>query len=878
MKKLRGIADERDSIEEPRDTGGASSSGVKRKAEEPCEGEDARCQELEQDQVMIGAVEQVVHREGRNRDRRDSGVVITRWTKDHDLRDPKVRNEAYARLVEKEPDVLVYEGDDQAEIVRRFLCQAVKMQVKKGNAFVQLGLPKTDQNYWKRRLRDSAGFQLLESRSSTSKGWITTCPGIAACMSRCASWASIERGWEMQAEWDAQDKILLGLIDGQDAGGHALASTNAVPPEEDMQDYEVTAWDDVSGKLLDPARVREARALEAAYYEKMDVFDKVPMAECIAVTGKPPIKTKWIDHDKGTRYRSRWVAKEFKNTTDEDWFAATPPLEALRAVLSDAATGDSEKCIMLNDVSRAFFYAPIQEQHCIYVELCDEVLAGEHERGLCGRLKKSMYGTKAAAQNWQRQVQSTMKELGFIQGKSSGVLFYHPQRNIKTLVHGDDFFSSGTLTDLAWMRKELEGKFDITSAIIGKEPELAKEVKILNRIVRWHDGVGISYRADPKHAEAIVQETGAAGMSSVKTPMVRENARESDRAKFEATMRKKKVTTLQETEDTDDRGKLSPSQTSLYRGIAARANYLAADRPDLLFPAKELCRRMAEPSHDDWDKLVRLGRYLKAKPEVVLWYKFQGKPEGLETFSDTDWAGCRRTRRSTTGGYTVYGSHVLKMWCKTQATVALSSAEAELYGLVRASAETLGLLSLFMDFGETLTGHVLGDASAALAIVQRQGIGKMRHLDTNFLWVQEKALRNELKFSKIAGKKNAGDLFTKVLAWEDIKAHTDRMGVTFDHAECGRKMKAEIESLSKQMQVSGELRCWTRIDLAAKTAKTTLRGGPDWKQVLGRVTLDCATCDVLLREDVRGLERRDAHRQLPPYQRDTLTGLLYRAA
>ena len=91
----------------------------------------------------------------------------------------------------------------------------------------------------------------------------------------------------MQAEWNAQDKILLGLIDGQDVGGHALASTNAVPPEEDMQDYEVTAWDDVSGKLLDPARVREARALEAAYYEKMDVFDKVPMAECIAVKGSP---------------------------------------------------------------------------------------------------------------------------------------------------------------------------------------------------------------------------------------------------------------------------------------------------------------------------------------------------------------------------------------------------------------------------------------------------------------------------------------------------------------------------------------------------------------------------------------------------------------
>ena len=95
----------------------------------------------------------------------------------------------------------------------------------------------------------------------------------------------------------------------------------------------------------------------------------------------------------------------------------------------------------------------------------------------------------------------------------------------------------------------------------------------------------------------------------------------------------------------------------------------------------------------------------------------------LETFSDTDWAGCRRTRRSTTGGYTVAGSHLIKMWCKTQAVVALSSAEAELYGLVRASAETLGLVSMYKDLGTHMNGVVLGDASAALAIVARRGLG-----------------------------------------------------------------------------------------------------------------------------------------------------------
>ena len=96
----------------------------------------------------------------------------------------------------------------------------------------------------------------------------------------------------------------------------------------------------------------------------------------------------------------------------------------------------------------------------------------------------------------------------------------------------------------------------------------------------------------------------------------------------------------------------------------------------------------------------------------------------LKRSQTQDWAGCKRTRRSTTGGNTVAGSHLIKMWCKTQAVVALSSAEAELCGLVRVSSETVGLISMYKDLGTHMNGVVLGDASAALAIVARRGLGK----------------------------------------------------------------------------------------------------------------------------------------------------------
>ena len=55
---------------------------------------------------------------------------------------------------------------------------------------------------------------------------------------------------------------------------------------------------------------------------------------------------------------------------------------------------------------------------------------------------------------------------------------------------------------------------------------------------------------------------------------------------------------------------LSPVEATRYRGIAARANYLAADRPDIMYAGKELCRGMAKPTRADWHKLNRLGRYL----------------------------------------------------------------------------------------------------------------------------------------------------------------------------------------------------------------------------------------------------------------------------
>ena len=96
--------------------------------------------------------------------------------------------------------------------------------------------------------------------------------------------------------------------------------------------------------------------------------------------------------------------------------------------------------------------------------------------------------------------------------------------------------------------------------------------------------------------------------------------------------------------------------------------------------------------------LKRLGRYLRRRPRLFWHYPYQ-RADRLEVYSDTNWAGCIRTRKSTSGGCLMLGSHVLKTWSATQASLALSSGEAEFYGVVKGASIGIGMRALYRDIG-----------------------------------------------------------------------------------------------------------------------------------------------------------------------------------
>ena len=73
-----------------------------------------------------------------------------------------------------------------------------------------------------------------------------------------------------------------------------------------------------------------------------------------------------------------------------------------------------------------------------------------------------------------------------------------------------------------------------------------------------------------------------------------------------------------------------------------------------------------------------IGRYLLGCPRIVKKYVWQEEPKQILVFTDSNWAGCKDTRKSTSGGCFMHDKHLLKTYSRTPSTIALSSAEAEL--------------------------------------------------------------------------------------------------------------------------------------------------------------------------------------------------------
>ena len=372
---------------------------------------------------------------------------------------------------------------------------------------------------------------------------------------------------------------------------------------------------------------------------------------------------------------------------------------------------------------------------------------------------------------WQERVAEHLTEIGSQRSPAFPSLYHHVERKLCTLVHGDDYVTSGTKDQVKWLQQELEKTFKIKTDILGYDDKDVKaEAKVLNRLTKasaeeW------TLEADPRHAELLIEdlqiEKGLA------------------------------TSGLVEDEDKDDR-ELSEADSTRYRSLTARANYLATDRPDISFSVKQLCRMMSKPTASSWTKLIRVVKYLHRNPRLVLKYEMQEKPIELDVFSDANWAGCKATRQSTSGGVIMRGAHLIKSWSNNQNAVSLSSAEWEFHATLKAAVEGLGMITMASGLGDDYRVRLHVDASAALGVIQRKGVGKIRHLHAGSLWVQEQQVRNSIAFAEVKGTNNPSDLFTKYLSREMIDVHLKCMKA--EKTEGRSSKAAQLHQLQRKLR------------------------------------------------------------------------------
>ncbi|CAK0835766.1 unnamed protein product, partial [Prorocentrum cordatum] len=431
---------------------------------------------------------------------------------------------------------------------------------------------------------------------------------------------------------------------------------------------------------------------------------------------------KWLqDWMVGTdTVRCRFVAMKVAYQARDDAFAGAPSLKFVRLALVLAATFRNLMKVYLIglwDISNAFFHAEMDEDACVVPP------SGEEEPNVVWQLRKALYGTRRASKLFQHKVIGTLIDQGFIRMLVTEIVFYHVQKGIYIVVHGDDFMAVGAVEDLRWPSEILEAKYEVKrSPFVGPAAGGGEATSghFLKRTVRWTEK-GFHWESDAKHARTAVEACG-------KLPAAREISPASK------SMGKEVPTALD---------KLRHAEGKLFQPAAPTALYLAADRPDIQFATSWIMRGMQEPLVLDELELKRLAAYL------------------VTIVTDSDWAGDEEARMSRGGGFEYIGSACIDSWAGQQATRALSSGEAEYVEMTNCAARGIFTKNLFEEMGIQMAVKVCEDITAAIGICSRLGVGRIRHLDVKYLWLQEKVAEKEVPTVKVPTAENVADLMTK---------------------------------------------------------------------------------------------------------------------
>ena len=496
------------------------------------------------------------------------------------------------------------------------------------------------------------------------------------------------------------------------------------------------------------AMTKEMKSMQHfGVFEEVDV-DKVP-AELL----DKAISTRWVKVRKtdGT-LRTRLVVRGYtQEVADKDeTFASTPSLTTLRLLLTLAvAKGWS---VSTGDISTAFLHANVEGDFYVIPPL-----EFYPEGKTLWRLRKALYGLKHSPKLWQSHFASVMEKNNFRRMKSDPNLYVHDTRQLYVLAYVDDLMFFGSEVDVSALVQDLQK--DLLLKMTGTLNE-NQSVIFLGRNLR-RTSTFISVGMSPAYIDNMLELYGLKQCRSSLAPG---------------------TDTLRKQLDSEP---LSAEDHKRFRRVVGQLLWFSSVRPDIMFATKELSRGLSSPTSQHESKAKHLLRYLSGtrdfaqRLQPTLSLSPQHKAIDVNIFVDSDWAGCHDTRRSTSGvSLFVLGANILSH-SRTQATVALSSGEAELYAIGSGTADALFIKSLVEESAIFQRANlcVFTDSNVGKSIASRFGASrKTKHVELRFLYVQELISSGMVRIKKILGTLNPADILTKYVPKETLQRHLPTFG------------------------------------------------------------------------------------------------------
>eukprot|EP00873_Tetraselmis_striata_P005549 jgi/Tetstr1/425813/TSEL_016191.t1 len=492
--------------------------------------------------------------------------------------------------------------------------------------------------------------------------------------------------------------------------------------------------------LSGPFKEQWAQAVESEFnsLEKQGTWVVCELPEeRTAIPSKWVFKVKYNADGSIARFKARLVVQGCRQRHGIDYaetFAPTVKFTTIRVLFAIAVQYGWN--IHQVDVDTAFLYAPVEEE--IYMRPPPGYEQYDARgRPMVLRLLKSLYGLKQSPRNWHNTLHKFLVCYGFQQLKSDpGAYVYWQGGQLICIlvVYVDDMIFA--FKDAVWaadFKTALGARFDIKDlGVCAWALGMAVERDWDNATLKVHQA---------KYIDDMVHKFNLADAYAVSTP-----------AEVGA----------------DVPGSNKPLAAEMpYQALVGSLLYaMVATRPDIAEAVSKLCRVMAKPEERHWQAAKRVLRYLKGTKTLGLTFS-GGKADGLlHGYCDADWAGDVVSRRSTTGFVFMLCGAAVSWKSQLQATVALSTAEAEYMALCAAVCEALFLRELLRELccAQSEATVIFEDNQSCIALTRNPMThGRSKHIAIKYHFTREKVLSGEVAIEYCPTAQMVADALTKAL-------------------------------------------------------------------------------------------------------------------